>query len=297
MNRRQFLGRAAAAAGAAGGVAAGAPDAPGAGARFRTAICAYSFRKALEAKSMTYEDLIRLAVETGVDGLDLTVYWFPDTSDGFLLPLRRRAYRMGVELYSIAVRTDLCRPTEEGRDKELAGIRRWVDVAQKLGAGHVRIFGGNVPKGFSEDQAAGWVAETLKRGGEYAGSQGVILGLENHGGITERAARILDIVRRVDSPWVGINLDTGNFREKVFEQIEMCLPWAVNTQVKAEMRSPDGSRGAADWDRVFAMFARHGYQGYMAIEYEAEEDSKTAVPRACRRLRQLAQKYSAAVTG
>ncbi len=288
MVRRRFLGLAAGAA-----VPAALPAAPAGGrARFRTAICAYSFRRALEAKTMSYDDLVRLAVETGVDGLDLTVYWFPNTSNEFLLPLRRLAYKSGVGIYSISIRTDMCRPTPEMRSKELAEVRKWVDAAEKLSATHIRVFGGTVPKGSTEDQAAGWVVETLQRAAEYAGSKGIILGLENHGGITERAARIIEIVKRVDSPWVGINLDTGNFRSQPFEQIEMCLPHAVNCQVKTAMRRDDGSSGESDWDRIFQLFARHGYQGYMAIEYEAAEDPQTAVPRACRRLRELAAKYS-----
>jgi len=70
-------------------------------ARLRSAICAYSFREALRAKTMTYDDLVRLAADLGVDGLDLTVYWFPTTSDDFLAPLRRLAYKLAVEIYSI----------------------------------------------------------------------------------------------------------------------------------------------------------------------------------------------------
>ena len=73
----------------------------------------------------------------------------------------------------------------------------------------------------------------------------------------------------------------------------MCLPHAVNTQIKSEMRLEDGARGPGDWDRIFSLFARHGYKGYIAIEYEAKEDPAVAVPRLCKRLRELAQKYSA----
>ena len=56
---------------------AGRSKATGA-SRLRTAICAYSFRTPLESKALTYADLVRMAVEQGVDGLDLTVYWFPE---------------------------------------------------------------------------------------------------------------------------------------------------------------------------------------------------------------------------
>ncbi len=274
-------------------VASAMPAGAAAKARLRTAICAYSFRVALGARSMTYEDLVHLAVDVGVDGLDLTVYWFPSTSDDFLLPLRRLAYRNGVEIYSISVRTEMTRATPELRDQEVSALKRWVDAADRLGAGHIRVFGGAVPKGETEQRAAGWVAEVLRRSAEYAGTKGVILGLENHGGITSRAARIIEIIKQVDSPWVGVNLDTGNFDRDAYAQIEMLLPHAVNAQFKSEIRDETGQRVAADWDRIMRMFANAGYRGYLALEYEAREDPKTAVPRLTRQLNELARKYSA----
>src|SRR5262245_22601027 len=208
--------------------------------RLRTAICAYSFRNALQSKSMTDDDLVTLAVDLDVDGLDLTVYWFPSTEDSFLLPLKRLAYKNAVELYSISVRSDMCKPPGPAREKQAEELRKWVDVAIKLGAGHIRVFGGTVPKESTTDQAAGWVAEMLKPAAEYAGSKGVVLGLENHGGVTSEASTIVQIVKKVDSPWVGINLDTGNFNRNAIAQIEQCLPYAVNAQFKTRIRDESG---------------------------------------------------------
>jgi L-ribulose-5-phosphate 3-epimerase len=263
-------------------------------ARLRTAICAYSFREALKDKTLTYEDLVRMAVEQDVDGLDLTVYWFPNTSDEFLLPLRQLAYRMCVEIYSISIRTDMCKPAGDLREKEVAELKRWVDAADKLGASHIRVFGGRIPNGSTEDQAADWAAETLKRCAEYSGSKGVFLGLENHGGITERAETIIRIIKKADSPWVGISVDTGNFSRDGYEQLEMCVPYAVNVQVKTEIRVEAGKREPQDWDRIVGMLAKAGYKGYLALEYEAKEDPATAVPRHMKELRRLVRKYSTA---
>ncbi|MCP5113647.1 MAG: sugar phosphate isomerase/epimerase [bacterium] len=120
----------------------------------------------------------------------------------------------------------------------------------------------------------------------------MILGLENHGGITLRAERIIQIVKRVDSPWVGINLDTGNFREKFYEQIEMCLPYAVNAQFKTTMHGPDRQEQPSDWERIVKMFAAAGYKGYLALEYEAKEPAPQAFPPMMLRLKKLADKYS-----
>lgn len=260
--------------------------------RIRTAICAYSFREALGAGKLTYEDLVDMAVDNGVDGLDLTVYWFPkENIDQFYSSLRRKAFVSAVEIAAIAIRSDLCQKRPADQEQQVAWLNHWVDSAQRLGAGHIRVFGGNVPEGSSEDEAAKWVVEILKRSADYAGKKGVILGLENHGGITLHAKRVIEIVTAVDHPFVGINLDTGNFRTDPYEQIRMCIPYAVNSQYKVNIRD-DGGREKSDWDRITKMFADAGYKGYISLEYEAEEDPFTAVPRHLKTMRELASKYS-----
>lgn len=272
---------------------AGAPKLGGEGPRLKTAICAYSFRKALGDGSLSYLDLVDMAVESGVDGIDSTVYWFPrDDLEAFLAAFRRKAYLAAVDLPSIAIRTDLCRPEPRAQEREVAWLRHWVDISYRLGSSHIRVFGGHVPEGRTEDEAAGWVVEILKRAADYAAAHGVVLGLENHGGITSRAERIIQIVRAVDHPNVGINLDTGNFRSDPYRQIEMSLPYAVNSQFKVAIRDEEGNHHPADWDRIVAMFAAAGYRGYMALEYEAAEDPYVAVPRHLERLRSLAAEHS-----
>ena len=296
MNRRSFLMSAGAvvAATTVPDVLARQAPAPGK-ARFRTGLVAYSYRKALEAKTMTYEDLIRIAVETGTDGLDLTVYWLPGTSDADLLPLRRLAYRNRVEIYSIGTRIRLAQPTADLREKELAELRKWLDVAQKLGATHVRVFGGDKPDGATLEQAIGLAVETMKRGAELAGARGLILGLEDDGGITDFAKDTIEIVTRTNSPWAGMNLDIGNFRPPaVYDQIAMSIPYAVSTHVKTELTLDDGKTLAPfDLDRVFRLFAAQGFRGYMGLEFEAESDPTTVVPDYLRRLKEYAVKYSA----
>jgi L-ribulose-5-phosphate 3-epimerase len=265
----------------------------GAKSRLRSAICAYSFREQLQKGTLKYEDLVPMAVEHEVDGLDLTVYWFPSTEKSFLLPLKRLAYRHGVELYSISVRTNMCQPTAELRDKEVADVKKWVDVAATLGAGHIRVFGGTVPKTSNEEEAVKWVVDVLSRGAAYAAERGVILGLENHGGITARASRILEIVKKVDSPWAAVNMDTGNFESDAYEQIAQILPYAANVQFKSEIRGAGGKTEPADWERLTKMIAGSGYRGYLALEYEEKADALTHVPPLLKKLNALARKYSA----
>jgi sugar phosphate isomerase/epimerase len=294
MNRRSFLTTAGAAAmGTAFRNVCRAQTIPGK-PRFRTGLVAYSYRDAFKAKTMTYEDLIRIAVETGTDGIDMTVYWLPSTSADYLLPLRRLAYRNRVEIYSIGTRVQLAQPTPALRDRELVELRKWLDVAQRVGATHVRVFGGETPPGATPEQAIGFAAETLKRGAEDAGTRGLILGLEDDGGITDYAKDTIEIVKRADSPWAGMNLDIGNFRPPgVYDQIEMSIPYAVSTHVKTEVTLDDGRTASFDWERVFRMFAAHNFRGYMGLEYEAAADPAHTVPSYLERLKELAVKYSA----
>lgn len=261
-------------------------------ARLRSSICAYSFRTALGKKSMTYADLVHLAVELDADGLDLTNYWFPSDSNDFLLPLKRLAYKEAVEIHSIGMRTDMCQPTPDLRQAQVIEVKKWVDVAERLGAGHMRVFGGKVPKDATEDQAAGWVVEVLKRASEYAATKGVILGIENHGGITEKAERIIQIVKQVDSPWVAMNLDTGNFRTDPWRQIQMCIPYAAHFHMKSQMTNEQGEKVDSDWNRILKMAADGGYRGYCALEYEAKEEPATAVPHLIGELNRICRKYS-----
>jgi sugar phosphate isomerase/epimerase len=298
MNRRRFL------AAVGGVVAAGAASRPlvvgarqtmPAKARFRTGLVAYSYREALQARTMTYEDLIRIAVETGTDGLDMTVYWLPSTSDDYLLSLRRLAFRNRVEIYSIGTRVQLAQPSGALRDKQFAELRSWVNVAEKLGASHIRVFASAQPKGATVEQSIDLAAETMREFAAYSGARGITLGLEDDGGMTVYAKETIEVVKRASSPWAGMNLDIGNFNApKVLEQIEMSIPYAVSTHIKTTYRPDEGTeRVPFDLDAIFAMFAKHGYKGYMGLEMEAVGDTNTAVPSTLRRLKELALKYSA----
>ena len=295
MDRRRFVTMAGAAVIAAVAPPPAPAQTPSRRARFRTGLVAYSYRQALQAKAMKYEDLINVAVDTGIDGIDMTVYWLPSTDADYLRSLRHLAYRNRVEIYSIGTRVQLAQPTPDLQEKQLADLRTWIEVAERVGATHIRVFGGPKPAGATLEQAVGFAAETLKRGAEIAGARGILLGVEDDGGITDFAKETIEIVRRADSPYAGMNLDTGNFRPpKVYDQIEMSIPHAVSTHIKTEVANDDGkTRSAADWDRIFKMFVAHGYRGYMGLEYGGAGDPATTVPAELRRLQEMAHKYSA----
>lgn len=101
--------------------------------RFRSAICAYSFRNQLKDKSMSYADVNRMAADLGADGVDLTTYWLADTSDDTLFALKKIAYHMRIALYTIGIRAQMAQATADLRAAEVATVRQWLDAAQRLG--------------------------------------------------------------------------------------------------------------------------------------------------------------------
>ncbi len=164
-------------------------------------------------------------------------------------------------------------------------------MAERLGATHVRVFGGAIPKGVTEDQAIAWAAETLKSAAEYSASKGIILGVEDDGGLTTNAQPTIEIVKRADTPWAGMNLDSGNFPKDGYAQTAMSIPYAVSTHIKAQISTPDGKKEKTDYERLFGMFAKAGYRGFVSLEYE-ENDAETAVPAIAPELIRAARRFA-----
>jgi len=296
LNRRDFLKTAGLAsvsslAGNLNAQAGPAETAPAARPRLLPGCCAYSYRAYLQNGRMTMEQFIVQAVELGVLGVDITTYWLKSTEPAYLASLRRFAYRQGMPFSGLAIGADLCQPDAPKRKETLETVRKWVDATELLGASHLRVFGERLPAGATEEQGIQWVAETTKLACEYAATKGVILGLETHSGLSTRAANIVEILRRVDSPYAGCNLDISNFLENPYEQIEACLPFATH----AHIRDFYGAHKAPlDLDRVWQLFARSGYKGFMSLEYEGEEDALSGVPKLIGRIKALCRKYSSA---
>jgi sugar phosphate isomerase/epimerase len=268
------------------------PGAP----RLKLSVAAYSFRQFFKdskdaggtaaEKKIDLFQFIDFCAEHGCDGTELTSYYFPpDVNDDYLLRIRRHAFLRGVAVSGTAVGNTFTLPVGEKRDQEIAGVKRWIDRAAVMGAPHIRIFAGNAQGGMSLGQA-----KTLAIGGieeccAYAGQKGIVLGLENHGGIVAGPADLLEIVRAVKSAWFGINLDTGNFNTAdPYADLANCAPYAVNVQVKTEIAKRGQKKEPADLARLVQILRDANYQGYVALEYEAAEDPWKAVPETLEKL-------------
>ena len=264
-------------------------------ARLFPGCCAYSYLKYFKSGTLTMEAFIDKAVELQSHSVDITTYWLKSTEPDYLISLRHLAFKRGMPLSGIAIRTEMCQATRAGRAQQLRNIQDWVDAAEWLGASHVRVFGGDIPAGSTEKQGVDWTAETMKPACDYAAKRGITLGIESHHGITARASTIVEIIHRVDSPFAGINLDISNFEatndEDMYSDIQACLPYATHAHIRDVFTT---TKHPIDLDRVWRLFAQAGYKGYMSAEYEGEEDPTTGVPKLMDKIKALCRKYSSA---
>ena len=263
-----------------------------AGPRLLTGCCAYSYSKLLKTGKMTMEDVIRKAVELGIDGVDMTAYWFKSTDPVYLVSLRHLAFKNGVCFSGAATGASTVQAEPSKRAQVLEEIKKWIDVTESLGASHLRVFAGKLPTGATVQDGIKWTVETLKVACDYAGEKGVTLGMEDHEGITQSSDACLEIVHRVDSPFFGINLDITNFiataQADAYAQIEATVPFATHTHIRDYFANGE----AVDLDRVWQIFAKSNYKGFMSAEYEGEEDPSTGVPKLVEKIKTLCRKYS-----
>jgi len=258
----------------------------------KLSLAAYSFRDMLQPKNgmkptMDLFGFVDFAADQGLDGVELTSYYFPaDVTPDYLHRLKQHAFVLGLDVSGTSVGNDFCLPAGPKRDATLKLVRTWIDRAADLDAPVIRIFAGQVPKGEAEAVAVERAIEGIKESLPYAVEKGVTLALENHGGITATPGQLLHLVRGVDSPNFGVNLDTYNFRgEDPYAELAQLAPYAVNVQVKTEIGPKGKSKGEADFSRIAGILRDAKYSGYVALEYEAKEDPMLAVPIALKKLR------------
>jgi sugar phosphate isomerase/epimerase len=294
-NRRQFL-QTAVAAGASLAltprpVAAIEPVQRIGKPRIRLSIAAYSYRKYLDLKKkpkpeMTLDDFVETAAGLDLDAVEPTAYYFADTSPEYLAHLKGKCTRLGLDVSGSAVGNNFCTSDPAKLKQQLAYVREWTEHCARLGGKTVRIFAGNVDKGDTEEKARARCVEAIQEACDHAAKHGVILALENHGGIVATIEQMLEVVKAVKHDWFGVNWDTGNFHSAdPYTDLEKLAPYAVVVQIKTEIQRKGMKKEEADLKRMLDILRGANYRGYVALEYEAEEDPKTGVPRAVEALK------------
>ena len=251
--------------------------------KFKFSLAAYSYRELLTGKppKLTLADFIDDCAKMGLEGTELTSYYFPaDPTPEYLRQLKHQTFRLGLDISGTAVGNDFCHPAGDERQKQLRLVKQWVDRAELLGAPVIRIFSGQARGGQSEQDAHRLAVEGMEECCQYAGQHGVFLALENHGGLTTGVDGLLRLVNDVKSPWFGVNLDTGNFHTAdPYADLARIAPYAINVQVKVSMNPGGGKKEPADYRRLAKILSDSGYRGYIVLEYEEKEDPREACPK------------------
>ena len=288
--RRTFLGTAAALACVPLPVVAIEPiRRPPGKPKLLLSLAAYSFNRKLNLKnpSMTLFEFIDFAAGVPLDAVELTSYYFAESGEDYLRKLKSQCQAKKLAVSGVPVRSDFCVRDREKWQADIDHVKAWTDRAAFLEAPTVRIFAGTLPKGDTLAEAQKRVVAALEIVCAHAEKRGVLLALENHGGITATPEQLLALVKPVNSPALGVNIDTGNFHTAdPYADVAKIAPYGVCVQVKTEV-APNNKKTEADLPRMMQILRDANYHGYVALEYEAAEDPVVAVPKYVKILRQL----------
>jgi len=257
--------------------------------KFKFSLAAYSYRELLLPKQgkeppLTLHDFIDDCAKMNLEGTELTSYYFPkEVTADYLHGLRQHAFRLGLDVSGTAIGNDFGHPQGEKRDAEIAKTKQWIEHAAALDAPVIRIFAGKQQKGQTEAEAHSLMVSAIEECCDYAAKFGVYLALENHGGPTSTAVGLLKFVRDINSPWFGVNLDGGNFRETddSYGELAQIAPYAVNAQIKAKV-----GRAPADFKRLAKIMRDANYRGYIVLEYEEPGNVREECPRIMNQIRE-----------
>lgn len=232
---------------------------------------AYSFNSYLQDGRMDLDDLLMYCSSLNFDAFDPTGYYFsgypsvPD--DEYVYNIKRKAFIQGLGISGTGIRNNFTEPDPSRRVEDLRLIKQWIHVASKLGAPVIRVFAGqSIPEGYSRTEVNGWIAEAFKECAEYGKNHGVMIGLQNHNDYLKNADHVLEILRLVNSEWLGVILDIGSFStDDPYEDIAKVAPHAVSWQIKEYLGFADRTE-RVNLEKIVAILRDVDYRGYIPIE-------------------------------
>jgi sugar phosphate isomerase/epimerase len=165
------------------------------------------------------------------------------------------------------------------RTAQLDEGRRFIDLAQQLGAPYVRVFGNNLVAGVPRDAMLAHIAGGLRELGDYARPKGVTVLIESHGDFTD-SPTLLELLHRADSPAVALLWDAHHTfvsgKENPEDTVRQVGSYIRHTHLKDSVpAATEGGRryvltgtGDVPVRRQIEVLARSGYRGYYPFEWE-----------------------------
>jgi sugar phosphate isomerase/epimerase len=252
------------------------------GTKWKLSCNLFSFNQPLTQGKMTLEEVLEFCAGLGFEAIDPTAYYFPGypalPKAGYLQKIKRAAFLQGLDISGTGIRNDFTQSDEKLRQQDLEMVRQWCGAAALLGAPVLRLFSGKgVPAGFQREAVMAWVVSCMQKSCSLGEEQGVLIGLQNHADFIQTADQLLDMIKRVNSEWLGVNLDIGSFNSPdPYSEIAQCAPYAVTWQLKENVK-PNGREVKTDLKKIVQILKDAGYRGYLPLETLGEGDPKIKV--------------------
>lgn len=243
------------------------------------------------------------AARMGFDGIELLLVQMTSEGNDYLQRLKRRAFHAGLDLMGFSTHQGFVYPGEDNRRENVEMTIHQIELAYQLGIPTMRLNTGRwstiesfdelmenkgiepVLEGYTEEDGFKWVIDSIGHCLPKAEECGVVLGLENHWGLGRTAEGVLRIVDEINSPWLQVTADTGNFLEDQYRQLEMLAPKTFLVQAKTYYGGGKWYTLDIDYDRVAEIFRKADYRGYISLEFEGQEDPGIAIPKSLELLR------------
>jgi sugar phosphate isomerase/epimerase len=202
---------------------------------------------------------------------------FPSTDPKYLDELRTALEKAHSAVVDIAVDGEHSQysPDAAERDRALASSKQWIDVGAALGSPSIRT---HVQGAKDLNPDVGRAAETLSRVAEYGAKKNVVVHLENDDAISEDPFFLVQVIEKVNSPWLRALPDFGNSLNThddnyAYRGIDAMFAHAYGIcHVKDGEVDDQGKPTHVDLARTFGILKKHGYKGYCSIEYDAPGD-------------------------
>jgi len=275
---------------------------PGAQPRIKIAVSTYSYWH-FRTPKYPIEKVIEDGARLGFDGVEILHRQMTDESPAYVSKLKQLAFRHGLAVPMLSIHQDFISDKAEERQKDVAHTIHCIELAARLGIPAIRLNSGRwntIPsfddlmkvkgdeppiKGYTEEDAFRWCIESIQACLPAAEKHGVLLALENHWGLTTKTENLLRIYKSVNSPWLGINLDTGNFAVDPYPEIEKLAPHASIVQAKTYYGGGEWYTLDLDYQRIANTLRKANFSGWVSLEMEGKEDPATAVPKSLEVLR------------
>jgi len=302
LSRRSFLGAGIAALPMSS--LAAAPQTPTSArpGRIKLAVSSYSYWH-FRGDRTPIEHVIDDAARLGFDGVEILHRQMPEEGAAYVNGLKQRAFRAGVDLVMLSIHQDFVTPDVAERQKDIDHTRRCLELAGRLGIPCIRLNSGrwNTIKSFddlmkvkgeeppiaghTDNEAFDWVIESIRACLPTAEKEGVVMMIENHWGLTTKVENVIRIHKAVNSPWLGVNLDTGNYPDDPYPGITTLAPFASIVQAKTYYGGGEWYTLDLDYKRIAGILRQAGFKGWVSLEMEGKEDPATAVPKSYALLR------------